>query len=190
MASPVISTTWSTPNGVCQCRLHGRLLINSLQCSRSGSEVGEHQSPPAKRSRVHSDADKASFASECECFPVVRYYRRASLCHSPFWNGQLDPQPFLSTTIITASIPSSTPPPSFPVLCSKRFQEEAPLPLSHWTFSIISPLSVHGFFPSLNASSNPHKIDTDPENPCWWVFLMMPTTVLQRVETIFGQQIK
>ena len=169
MASPVTLTTWSTPKGVCQwhCCLHSAPSVPFSP--HSESEDGEHQPSPAKRQRVHSDADKAFFDSVCECFYVVRYYRRASLCHSPFWNGQLYLQPlprppsvlplslhlfFISTTSLVCGPKIPRSPFDTPV---------APVTLNVFDYFTVTSTWI---FPSLNASSSPHKPNTDPENPC------------------------
>jgi len=84
MASLVTSTRWSTPNGVCQwhCCLHGRCWCPVVypcptvwQCSQylisatfriKGSRAS---APPAKRPRVHSDADMVSLTRTVTVFP-------------------------------------------------------------------------------------------------------------------------
>jgi len=91
---------------------------------RSGSQAKdeEHQPPPAKRPRVHSDADKASLTQNVGVFPsLVRRNKRANILPPPFLKSATPPPasvapspvPPLSATIATAPVPpSSAPPPS------------------------------------------------------------------------------
>ena len=107
----------STPAQQSDIALSGSFL------PRSGSQAEdeEHQPPPAKRPRVHSDADKASLTQNVSVFPSVRRSRRVNILPLPFLKSATPPPasaapspvPPLSATIATASVPpSSVPPPS------------------------------------------------------------------------------
>jgi len=129
----------STPNGVChdtdvhmedvdaQPCTPAQQSDNALSVSfppRSGSQAEDegHQPPPAKRPRVHSDADKASLTQNVSVFPsLVCRCRRANVLLLPFLKSATpppasaapSPMPPLSATIVTASVPPpSAPPPS------------------------------------------------------------------------------
>ena len=61
---------------------------------RSGSQAKdeEHQPPPAKRPRVHSDADKASLTQNVGVFPsLVRRNKRANILPPPFLKSATPP---------------------------------------------------------------------------------------------------
>lgn len=140
---------------------------------------GEHQPPPAKRPRVHSDVDKASFSQNSATPPPA--------------SGAPSPVPPLSATTAQSSIPlSSAPPPSSAspagpstitvaqlrfaqstIRSLRKLKDAAPflrpvdpvaLNIPHY-FSIVKRPMDFATIERKLASSNPQKPDPNPENP-------------------------
>jgi len=113
----------STPNGVChdtdvhmedadaQPSTPAQQSDTALSASflpRSGSQAEdeEHQPPPAKRPRVHSDADKASLTQNVSVFPSLCSVAGVlTFCHSLFSSLQPHLQPLLPRVLCLLLVP-------------------------------------------------------------------------------------